>query len=61
MAEIDYTPAALVGLDEVAAALGLPPEHARAALESRHDYPVATYHGMPLWLADTVHDAVAPV
>lgn len=61
MPETDYyTPAALVGLDEVAAILGVPPEHARGILEHRHDYPVATYQGRPLWLSDTVHEAVSP-
>jgi hypothetical protein len=56
---MDHTPAALVGLDDVAAALGLPPKAAREYLETRHDHPVASYQGRPLWLADTVQDALA--
>lgn len=57
----DVAPAPLVGLDDVAAVLGLPPENARAYLEGKGDPPVATYKGMPLWLADTAHDLLGEV
>jgi len=53
--------AALIGIEEVADALALPPSLARAYLTGRNESPVATYHGRDLWLADTVHDIVAAV
>jgi hypothetical protein len=57
--EFNIEPAAMVDLDDVAAMLGLPPVLARAYLHGRTDPPVASYHGKPLWLADTVHDILA--
>ena len=51
--------AALVDVDEVAQILGIAPHLARSFLESRGEAAVATYHGRPLWLADTVHDVLA--
>lgn len=47
---------ALIDLDDAAAVLGLPPAVARVYLDSQQETPVASYHGRPLWLSDTVHD-----
>ena len=47
---------ALVDSDDIAARSGLEPVRVREFLEARGDLPVATYHGRPLWLSDTVHD-----
>jgi hypothetical protein len=49
----------LLGLPELAARLGLPEPLARHYVESRCDPPVATYRGRPLWLAESLHDALA--
>lgn len=51
--------APLIDLEQIAAGLGIPQAEARAYLEARHDPPVATYRGRPLWLAATAHDALA--
>jgi hypothetical protein len=51
--------AALIGIEEVAGLLDIRPALARAYLTGKHEPPVATYKGRPLWLADTVHDMLA--
>jgi hypothetical protein len=55
----DDTSAAMIDLDDAAAILGIPLEFARTYLDSREEPPVATYHGKPLWLSDSVHDLLA--
>jgi hypothetical protein len=54
----DQTAVALIDLEDAAAALGVPSQFARTYLESRGEIPVASYHGRPLWLSDTVHAIV---
>ena len=50
--------AALVDIDMAAEQLGMPAALAREYFDNRYDYPVATYRGRPLWLSETVHDAL---
>jgi len=52
------TPAALVGIEEVATALGIAPDAARIYLQIQNDAPVAIYKGRELWLSDTLHDVL---
>jgi hypothetical protein len=49
----------LVDINDAAEALGMLPALARVYLDSRCDFPVATYQGRPLWLSATVQDAIA--
>lgn len=51
--------APLIDLEDVARLLGLPAARAETFLTLRREFPVATYHGRPLWLSDTVHALVA--
>jgi hypothetical protein len=55
----DISPTPLLGLEDIAGMLQLPPRLARAYLTGKSEPPVATYHGRDLWLADTVHDMLA--
>lgn len=55
----EFPPTAMIGEQDAADVLGVPPGTVRAYLTGRNEPPVATYHGRPLWLADTVQDMVA--
>ena len=50
--------APLVDLEDVARLLALPAVRSRTFLMLRREWPVATYHGRPLWLSDTVHELI---